>query len=125
MKKRGYLILLLLFFSFILLPAFPLKGANSPMLDYTGRYKLVPHKGEILLLDTWSGRVWMMVYDKSKKENWFKELVVFDNENSIPYLRIMSDVKKRIIENKKLKKKKSEKKKKWIEEIMGGGEKKK
>ena len=32
----------------------------------------------------------------------------------------MSDVKKRIIENKKLKKKKSEKKKKWIEEIMGG-----
>ena len=122
-KRVGLIVLVFFLFSFFFMSAMPLKSAN---LIPSGRYKLVPHKGDILLLDTWSGRVWMMVYDKKKKENWFKELIVFDNENSIPYLRIMSDVKKRIMENKNLKKKKTEKKKKWIEEIMGGeGNKKK
>jgi len=122
-KRVGLIVLVFFLFSFFFMSAMPLKSAN---LIPSNRYKLVPHKGDILLLDTWSGRVWMMVYDKKKKENWFKELIVFDNENSIPYLRIMSDVKKRIMENKNLKKKKTEKKKKWIEEIMGGeGNKKK
>ena len=94
MNKRYLFFVLFFIFSFVFIPAMPLKGAN---VDFTGRYTLMSHKGEVLLLDTWSGRVWMLVYDKTKKENWFKELVVFDNENSIPYLRIMSDVKKRII----------------------------
>ncbi len=120
-KKKKYLIVFMVIFVFIF-STLHLSAAN---VDFTGRYTIVSHKGEVLLLDTWSGRVWMLVYDKSKKENWFKELVVFDNENSIPFLRIMSNVKKRIIENRRLKKKKEEKKKKWIEEIMSGGEKKK
>ena len=80
MNRRNLMILLFFIFSFILIPAILLSSANTPKIDFTGRYELVPHKGEILLLDTWSGRVWMMVYDKKKKENWFKELVVFDNE---------------------------------------------
>ncbi len=122
MNKRGNAFFIFMIILFLLLSSLPLKSGN---VDFNGRYTLVSHKGEVLLLDTWTGRVWMMVYDKSKKENWFKELIVFDNENSIPFLRIMTNVKKRIVENKKLKKQKTEKKKKWIEEIMSSDEKKK
>jgi hypothetical protein len=121
MNKKTIFLLLFLF----LLLNITIKTYSATTVSIQDRYKLISHKGEMFLLDTWSGRVWTMVYDKAKKENWFKELVVFDNENSIPFLRIMSDVKKRIIENNKLKKKKTNKKKKWLEEITGSSSKKK
>ncbi len=121
MKKRVIVLLLFLF----LLVNVAVKTYSSTTVSIQDRYKLISHKGDMFLLDTWSGRVWTMVYDKTKKENWFKELVVFDNENSIPFLRIVSNVKKRIMENKKLKKNKNRKKKKWLEEITGLTSKKK
>ncbi len=119
MKKKNILFIIILFFGITF------QAYSSTSVSVQDRYKLITHKGDFFLLDSWSGRVWIMVYDKAKKENWFKELVVFDNENSIPFLRIMSNVKKRIMENNRLKNKKKQKKRKWIEEITGSSNKKK
>jgi len=126
MNKKNFFII---FFLIIFLLNF-----NKPIFSQSNmqenkiqknRFTTIKYDDNLFLLDSATGRIWIMLFDEKQKEHWFKELIVFDNESSIPYLRVIKNAKKRISENQKLKEQKTSKKRKWIEEIMGEKSKKK